>query len=120
MPRYLDPKNDLIYYYLFGKNPDLAVNYTREIIHGHEIVMIELSKFCPQIMNNRKQAALWLHFLKEIDNISILPKEFQENEYINKAAEICEVWRYTDKQMDGYERYWDGIRVQKSLWKDVM
>ena len=94
---------------------------TDEVISGLEFVLIELPKFHPQRWEDRKLATLWLRFLSEVDEkMSSLPKEFQEHEDINQAAEICEESAYTDDELLIYDAYWDRIRREKSAIKDAL
>jgi predicted transposase/invertase (TIGR01784 family) len=90
---------------------------TEEIIPGLEFVLVELTdKFHPENMAERRLAALWLRFLKEVDeNMKTLPPEMQENEYIRKAAELCEEVAFTPAEMYAYDRYWDMVRVEKTI-----
>jgi predicted transposase/invertase (TIGR01784 family) len=89
---------------------------TDEIIPGLEFVLVELPKFHPETISERKLAVLWLRFLKEVnENMRTLPIEMQENEYIRKAAQICEIGAFTPEELDIYDRYWDSIRVEKTL-----
>jgi predicted transposase/invertase (TIGR01784 family) len=94
---------------------------TGEIIPGLEFVLIELEKFHPESIADRKMAVLWLRFLKEVnEKMRYLPPEMQDNKYINKAAELCEEWALTEDELYVYEKYWDNIRVEKTLvnaWK---
>ena len=89
---------------------------TDEIIPGLEFVLIELKKFHPETMNDRKLAVLWLRFLDEVgEDMTTLPPEMQENEYIRRAAELCEEGAFTPGELAAYDRYWDSIRIQKTL-----
>jgi len=89
---------------------------TDEVITGLEFVLIELPKFHPQKLADRKMAALWLRFLNEVDeNMKVLPPEMQENEAISKAAELCEQGAFTDDELYIYDDYWDAVRVERTL-----
>jgi predicted transposase/invertase (TIGR01784 family) len=90
---------------------------TDEIIPGLEFVLVELTdKFRPETINDRKLMVLWLRFLKEVDeSIRELPSEMQENEFINQAAELCEIGAFTQEELDQYDKYWDMIRTEKTL-----
>jgi hypothetical protein len=59
MAHYLDPKNDFIFKRIFGEHPD-------EIIHGLEFVLVELKKFRPESVADRKLTILWLRFMNEV------------------------------------------------------
>jgi len=93
-----------------------------EIIPGLEFVLVELTdKFRPETMNDRKMMVLWLRFLKEVgEEMRKLPSEMQENEYIRKASEICEEAAFTPEELAAYDRYWDSIRIQKTLIEDAL
>ena len=94
---------------------------TDEVIPGLEFVLIELPKFCPQSWENRKLAALWLRFLKEVDEtMQSLPKELQENADISQAAEICEESAFTPAELAAYDTYWDAVRREKSAIFDAL
>ena len=93
---------------------------TDEVISGFEFVLIELPKFRPQNWENRKLAALWLRFLSEVDEkLRYLPKEMQENEEINQAAELCEEAAFTDGELLAYDDYWDAVRIEKTKQRDM-
>jgi len=93
---------------------------TEEVIPGLEFVLIELEKFRPENMADRKLAVLWLRFLKEVDeNLKILPPEFQENEYIRQAAELCEESAFTQEELAAYEKYWDIIRTDIAVRESI-
>jgi predicted transposase/invertase (TIGR01784 family) len=89
---------------------------TDEIIPGLEFVLVELRKFKPEFMSDRKLAILWLRFLKEVDEkMRTLPPELQENEYIRQAAELCEEAALTDGELYAYDKHWDSVSVEKTL-----
>jgi len=89
---------------------------TNEVIPGLEFVLIELQKFHPETIPDRKLAVLWLRFLKEVgEDMRKLPLEMQENEFISKAAEICDVAAFSEGQLAAYDRYWDSVRIEKTL-----
>ena len=93
---------------------------TEEIIPGLEFVLIELEKFRPEKMTDRKLAALWLRFLKEVDeSMRTLPAELQENEYIRHAAELCEESAFTPEELAAYEKYWDIIRTDIAVRESI-
>jgi predicted transposase/invertase (TIGR01784 family) len=87
-----------------------------EIIKGLEFVFVELRKFTSDRWSNRKVAALWLRFLKEVgESMTELPPEMAENEQIRQAAELCRVGAFTPTELEAYEKYWDIIRTEKTL-----
>ena len=110
-----DHKTDRFYHHFQIVNRE----NTDEIIPGLEFVLIELTdKFCPENMSDRKLAVLWLRFLKEVgENMRSLPPEMQENEAISQAAELCEEGAFTPEELAAYEKYWDIISTEKTLYK---
>jgi len=90
---------------------------TNEVIPGLEFVLVELTdKFRPENMAERRLAVLWLRFLKEVgEEMLTLPAEMQENEYIRKAAQLCEEAAFTPAEIYAYDRYWDSVRIEKTL-----
>ena len=107
-----DHKTDNFYHHYQIVNKE----NTDEIIPGLEFVLIELKKFHPETITERKLAILWLRFLKEVgEKMRKLPPEMYENEFIRKAAELCEEAAFTDAEMYAYDRYWDSVRIQTTL-----
>jgi predicted transposase/invertase (TIGR01784 family) len=92
-------------------------NNNKDVIKGLEFVMIELPKFKPASVAEKKMAVLWLRFLREIeDNKYLEPApELMNNEYIRQAIEICEIGAFTDAELYVYEHYWDVVRTEKSV-----
>jgi len=113
-----DRKTDRFYHHFQIVNRE----NTDEVIPGLEFVLVELTeKFKPETLNDRKLAILWLRFLKEVgENMSLLPPEMQENEDIRQAAEICEISAFTPEELAVYEKYWDIISTEKTLYKGAM
>jgi predicted transposase/invertase (TIGR01784 family) len=89
---------------------------TEEVIEGLEYVLVELQKFSSQTWSDRKLAVLWLRFLSEVnENLTDLPEEFTENKDILQAAVICEKAAFSEAELAAYEKYWDTIRLEKTL-----
>ena len=89
---------------------------TDEVIEGLEFVLVELRKFKSEKWGERKIAALWLQFLKEVgENMTSLPAELAQNERIRKAAELCEEGAFTFEELALYESYWDWVRTEKTI-----
>jgi len=89
---------------------------TNEIIPCLEFVLVELTeKFRPETINDRRLAILWLRFLKEVgEDMTSLPVEMQENEFIRKAAELCERGAYTAAELARYDGFLDAVRIEKT------
>jgi predicted transposase/invertase (TIGR01784 family) len=102
------------YYHHYG-----IINYenSNEVLEGLEFVLIELPKFTPTSLMEKKMAVLWLRFLKETDaKKHIVPDaELMENEYIRKAIELCEKGAFTEEELLAYDEYWDIVRTENSM-----
>ena len=89
---------------------------TGEVIEGLEFVLVELLKFQSGKWSDRKMAALWLRFLKEVnERMSVLPEELANNERICQAARLCEEAGFTPSELAAYEAYWDWVRTEKTI-----
>ncbi len=111
MARYLDPRADLTFKKVFGEHPNLVASllnslykvvhekYTDRLIEGFHIVFVELPKFKPQSIAERRMAVLWLRFLTEINKTTEqVPDEFMESSEISQAVKFVEESAYTREQ----------------------
>ena len=86
------------------------VEHTDRIIEGLRLVFVELPKFKPQTIKERKMAVLWLRFLTEIDrDTDEIPAELLENPETSKALKILETSAYNEEELRAYEYYWDAV-----------
>ena len=86
------------------------VAHSDRIIEGLRFVFVELPKFKPQTIKEKKMAVLWLRFLTEINrSTEEVPAELLENPETSKALKILEKSAYTEAQLYAYERYWDAV-----------
>jgi predicted transposase/invertase (TIGR01784 family) len=96
--------------------------YTDKVIDGLHFIFVELPKFKPQTISERKMQVLWLRFLTEIDeNTREAPAELLENTEVNEALEILERAAFTDAEMRAYDKFWDRVSTMRTLegdWED--
>ena len=86
------------------------VEHSDRIIEGLRFVFVELPKFKPQTIKERKMAVLWLRFLTEIDRDTVeVPSELLENPDTSKALKILEKSAYNDAELYAYSYYWDAV-----------
>jgi len=84
-------------------HPERSLDYLR-------FVFVELPKFKPRNVLEKKMAVLWLRFLTEInENTDEVPAELLENEQIRKALSIVEKSAMNESQLYSYERFWDQV-----------
>ena len=86
------------------------VAHTDRIIEGLRFVFVELPKFKPQTIAEKKMAVLWLRFLTEIDeNTEEAPADLLENPETCQALQILEKSAYDEVQLNSYEYFWDAV-----------
>lgn len=89
--KYLDPKADLTFKRVFGQHPD----------------------------SDKRMMVLWLRYLTEIDaKTTEVPSELLNDPQIGKALEEVKVSAFTEEELRAYDKFWDGVRVEKSLQHD--
>ena len=96
---------------------DVAHNDRR--IEGLRFVFIELPKFKPQTIAQKKMAVLWLRFLTEINvRTEEAPAELLENPETAKALKLLEKSAYTEGQLIAYDRFWDAVFRERVFYED--
>lgn len=108
----------------FKSNPDeyyhdyaiVNVAHSDRIIKGLRFVFIELPKFKPRNLAEKKMAVLWLRFLTEIgEDTKEAPTELLENEQTRKALSIVEKSSMNEAQLYAYERFWRAVVNEETL-----
>lgn len=90
--------------------------YSERVIDGLHLVFVELPKFKPHTMTEKKMHVLWLRYLTEIEEKTReVPKELLDNREIRKALTIVEESAYSPEQLLGYEKFWDIISTEKTF-----
>ena len=93
------------------------VEHTERIIDGLQLIFVELPKFTPHSFSEKKMHVLWLRFLTEInEKTRQVPEELLLEPEIKKALTVLEESAFTDEELAGYEHFWDGISVEKTLY----
>ena len=94
--------------------------YTDKVIDGLHLVFVELPKFKPQTIAEKKMQVLWLRFLTEInESTQEAPAELLANAEVSEALEIVERAAFNDEEMRAYDKFWDRVSTQKSLEYDM-
>ncbi len=95
--------------------------HTDRIIKGLQFVFVELPKFKPNTITDKKMTALWLRFLNEInERTDTVPEELAEEPLIRKAVNIVEEHAYSPAQKAGYDRFWDSVSTEKTYISDAL
>ena len=97
------------------------VEHSDRIIEGLRFVFIDLKKFKPKTIKEKKMAVLWLRFLTEIDeSTQEVPAELLENVETRKALEIVEKSAYTEGQLLAYDDFWLSVVDEKVIVEDAL
>jgi predicted transposase/invertase (TIGR01784 family) len=84
-------------------------------INEMAFVFIELPKFRPETVAERKLTVLWLRFLNETGGLLHIPSEMEANPEISKAISLCRETAFTPSELAAYDANLDAIRVEKTL-----
>ncbi len=94
--------------------------HSDKIIEGLHLTFVELKKFKPQSIAERKMAVLWLRFLTEITpDIDEAPEDLLDNELTSKALDEVRKSAFSESQLYTYEKFWDAVSVEKTLLYDA-
>ena len=97
------------------------VEHSDKVIDGLQLIFVELPKFTPHNYAEKKMQVLWLRYLTEInENTRKAPEELLSNPEINKALTELEESAFTEEQLAGYEKFWDGISVEKTIYNSAI
>lgn len=96
------------------------VEHTDRVIEGLHLIFVELPKFTPHNYSEKKMQVLWLRYLTEInEHTREVPEELLANPEVKKAVNALEESAFTDAQLAGYEKFWDIISVEKTLYNSA-
>lgn len=96
------------------------MEHTDKVIEGLHLVFVELPKFTPHNYSEKKMQVLWLRYLTEInENTREIPEELLANPELKKAVNALEESAFTDAELAGYEKFWDIISVEKTLYNSA-
>ena len=106
--------------------PDFIHNYhvvydkdTHKVIEDLHFTFIELPKFTPHSIADKRMMVLWLRFLTEINsNTKDIPADLLNDPEIGKAVEDLEVSGFTDAELRAYDKFWDSVSVERTLLDD--
>lgn len=90
--------------------------YTDKVIDGLHLIFVELPKFTPQTYSEKKMQVLWLRYLTEInEETRQVSQDLLDCPEVRKAVTEIEESAYSDAELLGYEKFWDIIRVERTL-----
>ena len=95
--------------------------HTEKVIDGLHLIFVELPKFRPHSLTEKKMQVLWLRYLTEIEESTRnAPQELLDNPDISKALTVVEESAYTDEQLLGYDKFWDIIRTERTIFNSAV
>jgi len=106
-----------------NENPDFYHHYSivncqkpEYRLDGLEFVFVELPKFTPKSVMEKRMAVLWLRFLTEIQDREDADYNELKNsdDNISKALDILQESSFTKDQLEYYDKYWDNVRYEKT------
>lgn len=90
--------------------------YSDITIDDFEMIFIELPKFKPSTVEDKKMMVLWLRFLTEInERTRELPADLTNDKLLLKAMSILEESAYTDEELRAIDKYWDMVSCERTL-----
>lgn len=106
--------------------PEFIHNYrivhdkdSNKVIKGLHFTFIELPKFTPHSIADKRMMVLWLRFLTEINsNTKEIPSDLLNDPEIGKAVEELEISGFTDAELRAYDKFWDSVSVERTLLDD--
>ena len=91
--------------------------HSDRIIKGLQLIFVELPKFTAHTYSEKRMQVLWLRFLTEInEKTREVPAELSADPEIRKALTVLEESAFTDEELYQYEKFWDIISVEKTLY----
>ena len=90
-----------------------------KVIDGLHFTFIELPKFTPHSISDKRMMVLWLRFLTEINaDTREVSADLLGNPEINKALEELKISAFNEDELRAYDKFWDSVRVEKTLQHD--
>ena len=80
------------------------------------LTFIELPKFKPHSYGEKRMQVLWLRYLTEItEQTRQAPQELLDNPEVHKALAELEESAFSEAELEGYDKFWDTISVERTL-----
>jgi predicted transposase/invertase (TIGR01784 family) len=90
-------------------------------IEGLEFVFVELPKFRPQTMPEKRLQVLWLRYLTEVGEKSAeVSTDLLAQQEVREAVEYVKESGFSEGELAAYEKYWDGVSVERTLLADAL
>ncbi len=103
----------------FYHHYSMVCNHDTQLkIEGLELIFIELPKFEPKNLVEKRLNILWLRFLKEMDGqreLAEIPADFANCPEINEAFHYLEESSFNEEELNYYNRYWDNVNREITI-----
>ena len=89
-------------------------------IEGLEFVFVELPKFRPQTMREKRLQVLWLRYLTEVgEKLAEVSTDLLAQQEVREAVEYIKESGFSEGELAAYEKYWNGVSVERTLLADA-
>ena len=89
-----------------------------KLIEGLEFIFVELPKFKPQKISEKRLQLLWLRNLTEIkDGTSEIASELLSDPETKEAVDYLQESAFSKEELESYDKYWDSIQTEKTLYE---
>lgn len=89
---------------------------SKRVIEGLHFTFVELPKFHPQTIMEKRMAVLWLRFLTEIGSgTKDVSKELLENSEISRALDELQLSAFSEEELRTYDKFWDKVSRERTL-----
>ena len=85
-------------------------------LEGLELIFVELPKFEPNSLRDKRMQVLWLRYLTEIrDHSETVPADLLTDPDLEEAVAYLRESAFSREELAGYDRYWDAISSERTL-----
>lgn len=97
------------------------IENTEHQLKGLEFVFVELPKFKPQNVQDKRLMVLWLRYLTEIkDGTTEISAELTQDTELKQAIDCLQESAFSKEELEYYDKNWDQVRVERSAIEDAL
>jgi predicted transposase/invertase (TIGR01784 family) len=90
-------------------------------IEGLEFIFVELPKFRPQTIPEKRLQVLWLRYLTEVGEKSAeVSSDLLAQQEVREAVEYVKESGFSEGELATYDKYWDGVSVERTRLADAL
>lgn len=92
---------------------------TDQTLEDLQLIFLELPKFKPTTLTEKKLSVLWMRYMTEInEKTEHVDSLLLDEPTIHKALNLTEVAAYTPEELRSYDANWDAISTANTLFSD--